>query len=320
MLRRRQFLRTAAGAVAGLACSRAGLDAAFAQSPGEAVSTGEAVRARRLGERSFQFTGAGGNVVVLDAPDQLVMVDSGRPGRTSELLRAVADLLGDDRVDTLINTHWHLEHSGGNDIIGRTASTIIAHENTRLWMGTEFHVRWQDRTYPPRAPAALPNDTFYAHEPQPIRAAFGGIPAEYAHLPEAHTDGDIYVFFPEDNVLVAGDAVSVGAYPVPDFSTGGWIGGLVDATQTLLGVADADTLIVPGIGPAVTRAHLEAQLEMLTTVRERMETDMRRGRSAAEILADGVTEEFDEAWGDPQLFVNNLYHGLWWVGRSGAAF
>jgi cyclase len=311
---RRQFLTAAAGTAAGVALWRAGLDAAFAQPAADGIAV------NRLGERMAVVTGAGGNVVVLDAPGGLVLVDSGAAEHAERFLGVVRDEFGSDAIAALFNTHWHLDHTGGNDLIGARAGRIIANENTRLWMSTEFHVRWQDRTYTPRAPSAQPNDTFYFSDPQPVAVDFGGVPVEYAHLPEAHTDGDIYVWFPQDDVLVAGDAVAVGVYPVPDYTTGGWVGGLVDATERLLEIAGPATRIVPGKGPVVGRAHLEAQLEMLRTVRQRMETSMRRGRSAQELLVDGVTAEFDQDWGDPERFVTNLYHGLWWVGRSGASF
>ena len=144
---------------------------------------------------------------------------------------------------------------------------------------------------------------------------------EYGHLREAHTDGDIYVLFRERNVLVAGGASAgpaarCGAYPVLDYATGGWIGGLIDATKKLLELANADTLIVPHAGPLQTRAELEAQLEMLRTVRERVEGLMRKGTSAAEMIASGVTAEFDARFGDEgALFIRNVYEGLWWAGR-----
>ena len=117
-------------------------------------------------------------------------------------------------------------------------------------------------------------------------------------------------------MLAAGGVVTVGAYPVIDHATGGWIGGLVDATKKLLDITNADTIVVPADGPAQPRAHLQAQLEMLTVVRERIEDLMRDGRSIAEMLDAGVTAEFDAKWGtNRERFVANIYHGLWWAGR-----
>jgi cyclase len=103
---------------------------------------------------------------------------------------------------------------------------------------------------------------------------------------------------------------------VLDYATGGWIGGLMDATEKLIGMVDADTVIVPAHGPVRTRADLEGQHKMLATVRERIENLMRQGRSAGEMLAAGVTDEFDAAWGNNrERFVTNIYGGLWWQGR-----
>jgi glyoxylase-like metal-dependent hydrolase (beta-lactamase superfamily II) len=124
------------------------------------------------------------------------------------------------------------------------------------------------------------------------------------------------VLFKEHNVLVAGGVVSAGEYPVPDHATGGWIGGQIAATQRLLDMTDPDTLIVPTNGRAQRRTHLEAQLEMLTAMRDRIESHMRKGHSIAEMLAANVTEGFDSYWGENRArFVANVYQGLWWAGR-----
>jgi glyoxylase-like metal-dependent hydrolase (beta-lactamase superfamily II) len=263
-----------------------------------------------------QVSGAGGNVLVLPGDDGLLLVDSGAIESSAALAAFLSDRFGGAPVRALFNTHWHLANTGGNDAFGPAGAQILAHENTRLWMSTEFYVEWQDKTYQPRAAEALPNDTFYSHEPQPLKLGFGSRQIEYGHLREAHTDGDIYVFFPEDNVLAVGGVMAGGGYPIVDFTTGGWIGGLEDATQKLIDLSDAQTRIIPESGPVQTRAALAAQHEMLVTVRGRIENAMRQGKSAEEMLAEGVTREFDERWGnDPRLFVSNIYDGLWWAGR-----
>jgi glyoxylase-like metal-dependent hydrolase (beta-lactamase superfamily II) len=264
-----------------------------------------------------RIDGAGANVVVLTAGDGLALVDSGAPEHADALTRFLGEAFPGAAVSALFNTHWHLPHTGANEALGKAGATILAHENTRLWMSTEFFVKWEDKTYSPRPEAARPTRTFYSSDPQPITFELGGQPIEYGHLAEAHTDGDIYVRFPNQNVIAAGDTVGAGAYPVPDYSTGGWIGGLEAATRRLIELSDAGTRIVPGSGPVRMRADLEAQLEMLTTVRERIEALMRQGRSAEEMIAAHVTEDYDAAWGDPAQFVSNVYAGLWWGGRLG---
>jgi glyoxylase-like metal-dependent hydrolase (beta-lactamase superfamily II) len=307
---RRQFLATACGAAAA---------ALVGEQPFRAVHA----QASPLGETALRdgaslITGAGSNIVLLRGANGAALVDSGPAERAADVAELVHSRLGALPVEWLFNTHWHPAHTGGNEAVRGAATTIVAHELTRLWMSTEYYVDWEDKTYSPRAPAALPTRTFYASDPQPLTLRAGDEQIEYAHLPEAHTDGDIYVWLKERNVLVAGGVVTFGAYPVLDYATGGWIGGLVDATKKLLALTNADTLIVPESGPAQPRSHLEAQLEMLTVVRERIENLMRKGRSIAEMLDAGVTSGFDAAWGsNRERFVANIYNGLWWAGRLG---
>jgi cyclase len=305
---RRQFLTTALGATAAAAAGGRAFRGA-AQSAGE------------LGEVPLRddltlVTGLDTNVVVLRAAGAAALIDSGPAAQAAELAKLVRGKLGLLSVELLFNTHWHPAHTGGNEALRSGDTDIVAHELTRLWMSTEYYVDWEDKTYTPREAAALPTRTFYSTDPQPLVAEIGDEEIEYGHLPEAHTDGDIYVWFKNRNVLAAGGVVTQGEYPVLDYSTGGWIGGLVDATKKLLDITNADTLIVPAAGPAQPRSHLAAQLEMLTVVRERVENLMRKGRSIAEMLDAGVTNEFDAKWGgNRERFVANIYNGLWWAGR-----
>jgi glyoxylase-like metal-dependent hydrolase (beta-lactamase superfamily II) len=303
---RRRLLAAALGAGAAAA-----LGAAWRR------STDAQTAAARLAETPLReglslINGSGSNVVVLHTASSAVLVDSGSPEHAAELKKVV----GIAPVEILFNTHWHPLHTGGNETLRSADTTIVAHELTRLWMSTEYYVDWEDKTYTPRVAAALPTRTFYSSDPQPLVVEIGDEEIQYGHLPEAHTDGDIYVRFRNRNVLAAGGAVTHGEYPVIDYATGGWIGGLVDATRKLLDLTDAETLVVPADGPAQPRAHLEAQLEMLTVVRGRIENAMRKGHSIAEMLAAGVTNEFDAAWGtNRDRFVANIYNGLWWAGR-----
>ena len=308
MTDRRQFLTKALGATAAAVVGGGVLRHAAAQSG----VLGEVP----LRDDLSLVTGLGSNVVVLRAAGAAALVDSGPPERANELAKLVRGNMGLLAVELLFNTHWHPAHTGGNEALRSGDTDIVAHELTRLWMSTEYYVDWEDTTYTPRESAALPTRTFYSSDPQPLVAEIGDEEIEYGHLPEAHTDGDVYVWFRNRNVLAAGGAVTYGEYPVIDYATGGWIGGLVDATKKLLALTDAGTLIVPANGPAQPRSHLTAQLEMLTVVRERIESSMRKGHSIAEMLDAEVTKEFDARWGtNRERFVANIYHGLWWAGR-----
>jgi len=140
---------------------------------------------------------------------------------------------------------------------------------------------------------------------------FGEEPIEYGYMAQAHTDGDIYVYFPRQNVLVAGDVLSVGAYPILDYVTGGWIGGLQNANQALLKIANAETRIVPGTGAVQTRDDLQAQADMCNAMRDRLVKLMRQGMGPQDMIAAAPSKEFDAKWGNPELFIKNAYRGMW---------
>lgn len=293
---RRGFLKTALGAAAGLSVCR--LAPAAATAPLTVSSLSDAL---------VLIAGAGANVVALSAPEGLVVVDGGLEARSRELLKMLAGLPGGHHIHTVFNTHWHWDHTGSNERLRKAGATIIAHENTRLWLGTEIHETWEPRTYPPRPREAQPTQTFY----KTGQLTFGGEPVDYGYLPQAHTDGDIYVYFRRENVLVAGDVVSVGSYPILDYCTGGWIGGMVDATQKLLDLTNDQTRIVPGVGPLQTRADLAAEHEMLATLKEDLWQLMRKGMGADDMIAAGATRKYDGKWGNSDLFISNAYQGMY---------
>jgi glyoxylase-like metal-dependent hydrolase (beta-lactamase superfamily II) len=295
---RRSFLKAAVAGAAGVSLSLRTL----------ARSEPEPIVAVPLSDNIVQITGAGGNVVAVTGPDGVLLIDSGVEERSKDLLKAVRKLPGGEHIHTLINTHWHWDHTGGNERLGKDKVKIVAHQNTKLWLGADFYCDWQDnRHYTPRPKVALPTETFYTSG----QMRTNGQDIVYGYLPRGHTDGDIYVFLPKANVLVAGGLVSVGAYPVLDYTTGGWIGGMDDASKALLGIANKDTRIVPGIGPVQTYADLQAQSEMLHTMHDRLVDLMRKGIGTDDLAANPPTAEFNAKWGDPHLFLANAYRGLW---------
>jgi cyclase len=166
--------------------------------------------------------------------------------------------------------------------------------------------KWESRVYP-RAPAkALPNKTFYTTD----TLSFGGEQIDYGYLPQAHTDGDIYVYFRKANVLVTGDVVSVASYPIIDYCTTGWIGGMGNAVRTLLALGNADTQYVPGKGAVQKREQLEAEEKMLATLLPRMGKLLAQGMSVQDMIDAAPTREFDGVWGDPKLFIANAWPGM----------
>ncbi len=286
-----------------LGAAGAGLPASGAAQPRPSAP----LTATALTDTLLLVTGGGGNVVVTHGADGVLLVNGGSADRSRELLALVAERTGTARVATLVNTDWHPDHTGCNEVLGRAGTRILAHEHTRQYLAADVVVEWQDRTYPARPAAALPTETFYTSG----ELTAGGERVRYGHLGQAHTDGDAYLFFSQSNVLVTGDVMSVGAYPIADYTTGGWLGGLTTATKTLLDLTNAETRIVPGTGPLQTRADLQAQHEMLTAMRDRLGKMMRQGLGAGDMLAAGATKDFDARWGNPTTFVSTSYRGLW---------
>jgi glyoxylase-like metal-dependent hydrolase (beta-lactamase superfamily II) len=135
-------------------------------------------------------------------------------------------------------------------------------------------------------------------------------------LPQAHTDGDLYVFFKNANVLVAGDVVTVGAYPISDYCTNGWIGGMGNATKTLIDLCSPSTRVVPGTGPVQTRTDIEAENAMLSAMKLKLSKLLAQGMSAQDMIAAAPTQEYDAKWGDPKLFIANAWPGLVWRARE----
>jgi cyclase len=259
-----------------------------------------------LNERLTVFGGAGANVVALKGPDGLLLVDGGLAEHSRTLLDSVYKQTASKRVAVLFNTHWHPEQTGSNERLAG-GTRIIAHENTKLWLGYQTPVPWENRAYGPLPVKARPNDTIYST----AQLSFGDEAVEYGYMLLAHTNGDIYVKFPKSNVLVTGGVVSADAWPVIDFGTGGWLGGMIDGIKTLISLTDANTRIVPANGPVMTRADLEAQRDMYATIFDRLGKLLRKGLAPDEVLAAAPTKEFDARWGDSRQFVTMAFKSLW---------
>jgi cyclase len=232
-------------------------------------------------------------------------VDGGSAAASDALMKAVSGLSGGGGVRTLFNTHWHPEQTGSNERLGKAGATIIAHENTRLWLATDVIWPWDGRHFDPLPKIAQPNKTFYTTDKLDSGVRYGYIPDA------AHTDGDLYVHFPKQNALAVGDAASGEGWPVVDWWTGGWIGGIVGGLQRLQTLADAETRIVPARGPVLGLADLKAQYEMYGTIYERLVKLLNSGRGPGEAVAARPTKEFDDRMGNPDVFVRRAFESLW---------
>jgi glyoxylase-like metal-dependent hydrolase (beta-lactamase superfamily II) len=296
-MNRRAVLKGALGGVLGLTLSPFARDA-FAQASPSVVPVREGF---------VMLTGAGGNILVRTASTGQVLVDSGAAEFTDAVQLRLHGLPGAGRVTTLFNTHWHREQVGGNLALGRSGAAIIAHEKTREHLATDYYLYDEDR-YQKALPAeARPTVTFFTGD----QTLASDKRIEYGHLLEAHTDGDIYVFFRDANVLAAGDAISPLKDPELDWFGGGWLGGRVDAQEKLLKLCDAETRIVPGYGPVVGRAELQAEFDMTRMLFDRMLELLKQGMSAQDMLDAGLMKGLSRTFRDPFRFAYDAHKGYW---------
>jgi len=296
MSSRRDFFRALIAAPAGATLS-------FAQ-------TTPPIRATKLSPSLAMVSGDGGNVAIVIAPDSLFMVDGGFADRSAELLKAVAEQVDTHPVRTVFNTHWHLDHVGCNEALGKAGARIIAHDNVKKRLSTRIVMEAINRTVEPLKPEGLPTETFT----QGGRLTFGKEEIRYQSVPPAHTDGDSYLFFPGPNVLHTGDLLFNGFYPLIDYSTGGWIGGMASACDALLKVIDDQTRVIPGHGPMAGKADLKVFRDMLATVHERLAPMARQGKTADEVVASAPARDLDEKWAKgsmkPDQFTRMAYTSL----------
>ena len=292
---RRQVLRAGFGVAAAVGLPFAGRSAAWAQG----------VTGTSLGGSLHLITAGGINSVARTGAGGVVLVDGGSDATSAALLEAVAALPGGGTVTTLFNTHWHPEHTGSNLVLGESGAKIIAQENTRLWLSTDIVYPWDSKRFEPLPKAAQPNETFFDTGELDSGVRYGYL----RHA--AHTDGDLYVHFPEENVLAVGDAVYGEGWPFVDWWTGGWIGGIVGGLELILSLMGDETRVVPARGPVLGLADIQDQFRMYNTIYERLSSMLNDGYGTSDVLEAAPTAEFDARMGPSDEFLRRSFESLW---------
>src|SRR2546423_291850 len=266
------------------------------------------VRTLKVGDGVYMLQGAGGNIGVSVGSDGVILVDDQFAPLSDKIKAAVAALGGPIRF--LLNTHWHGDHTGGNENFAKSGVVIVAHENVRRRMSVEQFVAVFNQRVPASPTGALPVVTFT----DAVTFYLNGDSINVFHVAPAHTDGDAIIWFRRANVIHMGDTFFNGRYPLIDLSSGGSIDGMVGAADRVLALADANTKIIPGPGPLGDRAALQAYRTMLATIRDRIRQAVTAGRTLEQVQAAKPTAEFDAVWGSgritPTLFVEMLYTDL----------
>jgi cyclase len=265
------------------------------------------IETTKLGDRLVMLSGPGGNIVVLHGPDGKVVVDSFLQPAWPRL-KSTLDGLGGGPVKTLIDTHWHFDHSDNNANFRAAGAAVLAHTNTRKRL-TESHDLLGMHVDP--APAeALPTDTFTDKRSLTVNGEIVAV----SYVPPAHTDTDVFVHYTKANVLHMGDVFFNGMYPFIDTGTGGGINGMIAGADRALAMTNARTKIVPGHGPLSDHAGLLKYRRVIGTIRDRVRTQKRAGKTLAQVQAAKPSAEFDATWGmgmmAPNDFVALVYNTL----------
>ncbi len=293
---------------------RAGIQAVGAASLGGALTRGYAAAAPQIPPRIsvtdlgglILFQGTGCNVIAMRGEDGALMIDGGLAANADALLRAVKERTGNSRVHTLINTHWHPEQTGSNEAVGRDGGVIIAHEKTRMYLSNAVTSVTFEGRLGPLPKAARPNKT--AHTGGSLE--FAGQKIDYGYLPQAHTDGDLYVHFPRMNVLVAGGVVSGEQWPLLDYRNGAWFGGRVRAYERLAQLVRPDTRVVPAHGRLITGRDIMRHRDIYQELFRNMIAFLNMGLGPEDVVARNPLQQYQAEFGDPSVFLNGAYRSM----------
>lgn len=259
------------------------------------------IRTTALGNNTYMLEGQGGNITVVVGSDAILMVD-GQFAPLSDKIKAAIKAISPLPIKYLVNTHYHGDHTGGNDNFAKDGTTIVAHDNIRVRLAAGTRNMLTGATVPPRAPDALPKETYVGGS---LTLEVGGRKAQLTHVANAHTDGDTWVYLADANVLSTGDTFNnLKRYQNIDFGNGGDVRGMIRALETYIRVSNDQTKIVPGHGPLATKADLHVFHQMLVTSRDRIEKLFNEGKSEQEVLALKPLADLNATW------QNNEQHGI----------
>jgi glyoxylase-like metal-dependent hydrolase (beta-lactamase superfamily II) len=265
-------------------------------------------------------TAAGGNLAVFVGPDGTLMVDADYAEISDRLMGKVAEIAGavegsDPTLRFLINTHWHFDHTSGNENLVKAGATLISHEGVRRLLSEDQVMHALGGREVPAAPVlGRPTVTFNDR----MNLDLNGDLIHLVHMADAHTDGDIIVHFRDADVVHMGDLFFNGMYPFIDIDNGGNLPGMVRAMEDVLAHTRESTLFIPGHGPLATREDLQTYTDMLSIVSARVQGLIQEGKTRDEVIAARPTAEFDEAWGGQQGFIEpDSWVGLVYDGMAG---
>ena len=265
---------------------------------------------QEVGEGLHVLFGIGGNIAASIGEDGVLIVDNMFPEMVPKVRTAISELGGGD-IDYAVNTHWHFDHAEGNLALGPAGTSIVAHDNSAAMMAKTnilnlVVTKYLQEAYPREARPAISFD-------DRMRLYFNGDEIDIVHAGPAHTAGDAAVIFRKHNAVHFGDVFNNTGYPFIDADSGGGIDGMIAFCQTILDEMGPNAVIIPGHGEVTDSATLQAYIDMLKTVRERVAAMIGEGKSLEEVTAAKPTADFDETFGPEENslgFVNRVYTSL----------
>jgi cyclase len=270
------------------------------------------IKTRDLGNNTYMLEGQGGNITVAVGTDGIIMVDS-QFAPLSDKIKSAIKAISPVPVKYLVNTHFHGDHTGGNENFAKDGVVVMAHDNIRVRLAAGTVAGLTGVKAPPRPAEGLPRQTYFGGS---LALEVGGRKAQLTHVANAHTDGDTWVYFADANVLATGDTMNnLKRYQNIDFANGGDVRGMIRATETYLKIADDDTKVVAGHGPLAAKADIAEFRDMLVTSRDRIEKLFAEGKTEEEVIAMKPLADLDAKWaaGNPQLAINhtrNVYNSF----------
>jgi glyoxylase-like metal-dependent hydrolase (beta-lactamase superfamily II) len=269
----------------------------------------DTITAQKLRGNITVLMGVGGNISVLPGSDGKLLIDAGFAGARPQITSALASI-SSDPVKHLINTHWHFDHTDGNDWLHSEGAAILAHVNTRKHLSTATRVEGWNFTFAPAPPGGLPTEVFDDERTLQLN----GETIALKHYAPAHTDSDISVLFTQADVFLAADTFWNGDYPFIDYSTGGSIHGMIRATEGNLAEITDKMIVVPGHGAIGDKSQLTFFRDLLVETREKVAAMKKEGRSLDEIVAAKPTVATDAKWGNgfrsARDFIGDVFQGV----------
>jgi glyoxylase-like metal-dependent hydrolase (beta-lactamase superfamily II) len=259
------------------------------------------VKAEKIAEGVYMLTGSGGNIGLSVGKSGSLVIDDQYAPLTDKILAAIKAITP-DAVRFVINTHWHGDHTGGNENMGKAGAILVAHENVRRRMSSGQFMALFNRQVDPAPEIALPVVTFA----EGVTFFWNGDEVRVFHVPPAHTDGDSVVQFVKADVIHTGDCFVNGSYPIIDTSSGGRVDGILVAADRVLTAASDKTRIIPGHGQLASKADLQAYRDTVKTVRDRVAKLKAEGKSREAVVAAKPSAEFDAKWGQGFVKGDNL--------------